>query len=223
MSEPNVETQKKSCPYCGEPIALSAKKCRFCGEWLEPEASVTTMAPDAVNLSLPVEGEAMPAVNGSQELQQIPVATPPAASAPAPFTPVQVNVSPSQPVQPQQPTIINQTTVVVENKNEVNVKSDDDSSSSWLVGELIILSILVGFGSTWWAGVLTGVIGLILLKIPVIGHIVCVILGILCGMVAYGCLDEFTHMSTGALVFWSIFIGAIMIGVNWSGRKKIGE
>ena len=27
--------ERKPCPYCGEEIAVNAKKCRFCGEWLE--------------------------------------------------------------------------------------------------------------------------------------------------------------------------------------------
>ena len=28
------EVQRTPCPYCGEQIAVAAKKCRFCGEWL---------------------------------------------------------------------------------------------------------------------------------------------------------------------------------------------
>lgn len=29
------EQETRSCPYCGERIAISAKKCRFCGELLD--------------------------------------------------------------------------------------------------------------------------------------------------------------------------------------------
>ncbi|MBZ4676210.1 MAG: hypothetical protein JG782_829 [Anaerophaga sp.] len=31
----NSDENKKTCPYCSEPILSTAKKCRYCGEWLE--------------------------------------------------------------------------------------------------------------------------------------------------------------------------------------------
>ena len=50
--------QTKPCPYCGEQIAVAAKKCRFCGELLDEEeraAREQASRPQPVNQTVKVE------------------------------------------------------------------------------------------------------------------------------------------------------------------------
>jgi hypothetical protein len=50
-----VETPRtKSCDYCGEPIALTAKKCRFCGEILDIALRTAQEARDLAGRHQPV-------------------------------------------------------------------------------------------------------------------------------------------------------------------------
>ena len=40
-----MNTQRISCSYCGESIAIGARKYRFCGEWLSESTPVPVNPP----------------------------------------------------------------------------------------------------------------------------------------------------------------------------------
>lgn len=78
--------ERTKCPYCGEPIAATAKKCRFCGEWLPNAANNTQQAarrapnadPQSRQTSLPGQQPGMRPMQ--QGMQQRPTTLPPNAN-----------------------------------------------------------------------------------------------------------------------------------------------
>ena len=54
MSDPNMSSETKICPFCGEEVLVVAKKCRFCREFFDPKDR-TQQPGDAVErMLLPV-------------------------------------------------------------------------------------------------------------------------------------------------------------------------
>lgn len=205
----------------------SAKKCRYCGEWLVAEASDAAIA--AGYAPATAEPAVMSVPDGYTSEAELPVAaaTMPPAPQMAAGQPMIVNAPggapASQPVVVVNNNIVQQTTVAQEQTVVVEEK-EKKKSSGWLTFEMILVAIGVWVGAgAWWAGLIAFIVMSVLMFIPVLGTVMCIVLGCGMGLFAAGIAAAF---DAPTWVCWIVgIIGAIgMSAINMDDRDaKVEE
>lgn len=216
--------ERRKCPYCGEEIAATAKKCRFCGEWLEiEEAVLMPETTDAAQIQEYAAPAADIAVNGYTE-------------GPLPAT---INVNgvaqqqyPQQPYtgQPAQPGAMQQPVINIQvaQSQETNVSQEQtvivekrgNSSSGWLWFEIFgVAGGVWGLTGHWWAGLITLIALGVALQIPIIGTLICVVLGCGLGLLA-GVIAAALSAPTWACWLIGLVATGVMIGINIEDKNS---
>lgn len=218
---------KKICPYCGEEIAAAAKKCRFCGEWLQGEDAV--LVPEAVETETVEykENQGGPVFMESGNMGEIPATVningmpQNARSQTIRQYPAQNGVSNSG--QSFQQPVINiqlaQETNVSQEVNQTVVNTSEKSSGSgFLWFELMAVGGAVWWGTGhWWAGLVTWILLAIATQIPIIGGVLCFLLGAGIGLLAGVIAAAF---SAPVWVCWviGIIVGLGVTGLNFEDK-----
>ena len=214
---------RKKCPFCGEEIAATAKKCRFCGEWLEiEEAVLMPETTDAAQIQEYAAPAADIAVNGYTEgpLPAINVNGVPQQQYPQQQYPQQ-----QYPQQPMQQPVIN---IQVAQSQETNVSQEQTvtvehrstSSSGWLWFEIFgVAGGVWGLTGHWWAGLITLIALGVALQIPVIGTLICVVLGCGLGLLA-GVIAAALSAPTWACWLIGLVATGVMIGINIEDKNS---
>lgn len=217
--------KRKNCPYCGEEIALLAKKCRFCGEWLYEESDVQEEGSpnDFLNELPPTVAIDTNGENGYAASEIQPVQQP---SKPTHNSSVMNNETPSKGVQQN---IVVQPQIVIENNQEVYqeqnvelnvVNQEKESPGGCLWSQLVVLSIGLCFVfKGFWYGVAAFILLAIAVYIPVLGPALCVILGASFGLVA-GVLASSFGAATWIAWLIGIVCSAGLIYANLAQRNS---
>lgn len=221
------------CVKCGQQLDDNQKFCHKCGT---PMGTIAQGQNQPVGYA-PAPQQAMmnPAMNGGMNL--------PVQSAPYPQVRVnngdnietynpEVIPAGQQGVYPQQygygPQPAPQININLEQKQETTVvqettivhSSSSDSDSGWLWGEIGLIGVGVWIASTWWIALITCIVLCFLLMIPVIGHVICVVLGAGVGIFA-AALAKVFGAPDGAAIFIGIVFGAGAIYWNLQDRKSM--
>ena len=217
--------KRKICPYCGEEIALVAKKCRFCGEWLSEESKM--LGEDTPKELLKEQVPNVEVDTGGENMfpcSEIHPPQPPVVSNPT--STVMNNDTLSQGAQQH---IVIQPQIVIENKQEVNQEQnvelnlenqEKESPGGCLWSQLVVLSIGLCFVfKGFWYGVASFILLAIAIYIPVLGSALCVILGAAFGVVAGVLASSF---GAAAWIGWLIGIvcSAGLIYANLAQRNS---
>lgn len=223
MSNSRVE-----CPYCGEFVAVGARKCRFCGEWLDDDTSSQSQQQQA-NYPVAQPYEPMEVATSDDNytpMSKIPNGNRvPMQQQQAPVFNGQTSTAPQQNfvVQPQVTVAPKMEQNVTVETTQVVVNNGSSESSGLMWAQVLAVGVGVGFAtSSFWYGVAAAIILGICCFIPYIGAGLCVVLGLASGALA-GLISA--ALGAPAWIAWMIGIlgAAVLVYSNLRECEHISD
>lgn len=103
---------------------------------------------------------------------------------------------------------------------EVTITKEKSGSSDWMYYELIGIGGLIwGLTDSWVWGIVVALGGIILMQIPLLGYVLCWILGIIWGIIIGGFSGYFIDNYTiGGII--GVIVGFAIAGAHLKARKK---